>query len=250
MNEQLKKFYKDNAQVKSVSLSAETKAKVKTAIFANLKNEPQIVESVSWLENLKNLFTKSYVVIPLALILLVGGTTIVSADSIPGDILYPVKRKMENVRLYVAPTSESRSELEIEFSKKRIEESEKLRSRQMETNSVDTKNVPEDENSNNEDKDDKNDTSSVRTKEDKKNRPMDRVRQIQISADKDAKEALEKLEKFQRKFQEEKREQRSEKLKLEIEHYKKQQELIEEQRKEALQEDQDTESEEDNSNQD
>ncbi len=245
MNEQLKKFYKDNAQVKSVSLSADTKAKVKTAIFANLKNEPQIVESVSWLENLKNLFTKSYVVIPLALILLVGGTTIVSADSIPGDILYPVKRKMEDVRLYVAPTSESRSELEIEFSKKRIEESEKLRSRQMETNSVDTKNVPEDENSNNEDKDDKNDTSSVRTKEDKKNKPMERVRQIQISADKDAKEALEKLEKFQRKFQEEKREQRSEELKLEIEHYKKQQELIKEQRKEA-----DKEFEEDHSNQD
>jgi hypothetical protein len=253
MNEQLKKFYKDNAQVKSVSLSTEAKSKVKTAIFANLKNEPQIVEPVSLLENFRNLFLRSYVVIPLALILLVGGTTIVSADSIPGDILYPVKRKVEDVRLYVAPTNESRSELEIEFSKKRIEESEKLRSRQKKINKVEIKDTGEEEDAIdgvNEEKNNNNDNSSQRTKDDKKSQPEDRARQIQIRANKDAEEALERLEKFQRKFEEEKREERSEELKFEIEQYKKQQELIEEQRKEALQEDQDRESEEDNSNQD
>ena len=53
---------------------------------------------------------------------LLGGGTIASANSLPGDPLYPLKRASEQVQLALAFGSETKAELRDSFDKRRIEE--------------------------------------------------------------------------------------------------------------------------------
>ncbi len=121
MNEELKKFYSEHREV--TELSEAQSARVKEKVFARLgeavQDEPPIV---SLLEKLRRLFLHSYIVAPLVVILFVGGTAYASANSLPGDTLYPVKRGVENVRLFVAPTQDDKLQLQEEFAQKRLDE--------------------------------------------------------------------------------------------------------------------------------
>src|SRR4030042_5336663 len=55
-------------------------------------------------------------------ILFSGGLLITSAKSLPGDSLYPVKRAVEDIKVYLAPSDEIRHEYEDAYSQKRVEE--------------------------------------------------------------------------------------------------------------------------------
>jgi len=59
-----------------------------------------------------------------AAILLLGGTTAVSAGSLPEEPLYPLKLAVEDFQLAIAPRPETRSELELQFVSRRLEEVE------------------------------------------------------------------------------------------------------------------------------
>ncbi len=57
----------------------------------------------------------------LVLVMLAGGATYVSADSLPGDPLYAVKRTVERVRLAVV-AGEDEAALRVEFAERRVHE--------------------------------------------------------------------------------------------------------------------------------
>ena len=64
----------------------------------------------------------------LVVVLIVGGwgTVAASAQALPGDLLYPIKRADESLRLGLAPDEESRAQLRLDFSGRRIDEAIRL----------------------------------------------------------------------------------------------------------------------------
>jgi len=59
-------------------------------------------------------------------IFLSGGLFITSAKSLPGDSLYPVKRAVEDIKVYLAPSGEVRHEYEDGYQQQRVDEVDKL----------------------------------------------------------------------------------------------------------------------------
>ena len=127
MKDSLKQFYKEQSSTKSVQLSSDAKQRVKANVMMNLGkviDEPHPKTSF-W----SGFLLKSYVLTPIIILLFVSGATLVSANSIPGDVLYPVKRKAEDVRIFITPTESRKSELKTEFAKKRLHEFDELKKR-------------------------------------------------------------------------------------------------------------------------
>ncbi|HEX3100087.1 MAG TPA: DUF5667 domain-containing protein [Patescibacteria group bacterium] len=134
MKDELKQFYKNNpapnadqSEVQSsLILSEDAKQRVKDNIFSKLgaqvADELAVKPGFSWTK----IILRGYIVAPLVFVLLIAGTTVASANSLPGDALYPVKRQVENARLLIAPTEEAKLELQVNFAQKRLEEAEKL----------------------------------------------------------------------------------------------------------------------------
>lgn len=130
MNDSLKKFYSQYSPTQKVELTSTSKQKVKEAVFANLHKIKPAPESPAWKIHLNSFWLKSYTVVPLALLLMIAGSAFASADSLPGDVFYPVKRTVENLRIITAPTEENKQSLEVEFANKRLLELEKLQEAQ------------------------------------------------------------------------------------------------------------------------
>ena len=59
-------------------------------------------------------------------IFLSGGLLVTSAKSIPGDSLYPIKRAVEDIKVYLAPSGEVRHEYEDIYQRQRVDEVVKL----------------------------------------------------------------------------------------------------------------------------
>jgi hypothetical protein len=55
-----------------------------------------------------------------------GGLLTTSAKSLPGDSLYPVKRAVEDIKVYLAPSGELRHEYEDTYSQQRVDEVSQL----------------------------------------------------------------------------------------------------------------------------
>lgn len=62
----------------------------------------------------------------LVVLVLFWGLSTVSADSVPGDVLYPVKRATEQVRFALTFGPADRAELRLTFSEKRLKELSEL----------------------------------------------------------------------------------------------------------------------------
>jgi predicted RNA-binding protein with RPS1 domain len=60
------------------------------------------------------------------LILLSGGLVITSAESLPGDSLYPVKLAVEDITVYLVPSSEIKQKYEVNYSQQRVDEVNQL----------------------------------------------------------------------------------------------------------------------------
>lgn len=146
MNDKLKQFYKDNQE--QVSFSSEFKQRAKERIFTRLSDPLPEEKTSFWM--VVHVFTlKTYVVVPLVVLLFVFGTTVVSANSVPGDLLYPVKRKVETARVLFAPTQESKLNLQINFAEKRSRELEKVKEiKPVETRDIKNNDQVEKDNSN------------------------------------------------------------------------------------------------------
>ncbi len=67
----------------------------------------------------------------LAFLVFTGnGLIAASANALPGDALYPVKRTVEDVRLQLAPDPQAEAEIQEEITSRRVEETESLLSEQ------------------------------------------------------------------------------------------------------------------------
>lgn len=209
MRDSLKQFYNQHSTARAVSLSSESKQKVKLGLLANLANPENNImpepKGFPWI-NLKNLFVKSYVVIPLALLLLVGGSTIVSASSLPGDALYPLKRGVETVSVLIAPTEQAKTELKINYAKKRLAELEALNKR----------NSQQSESANPNNKGIQTNTTITNTNTVSTPNPTTPKSQIRIKAEEDANSAIDLLKTEQKKFQVNNREREAEDLEDQI----------------------------------
>ena len=72
-----------------------------------------------------NMFTvgrMSVAALALILILGTGGTTVAAQQARPGDVLFPVERALEEVRLALAVNDTSRAALQLEFAEERLAE--------------------------------------------------------------------------------------------------------------------------------
>lgn len=131
MKDLLKQFYKQNSSAKAISLSAESKQKIKANLMANL-NEPKIIlvekqnTGFSWV-SIRSFLFKTYVTVPLVLLFLVAGSAVASANALPGDTLYPLKRGVETVSVIIAPTQDAKTDLRVYYAKKRIAELDALK---------------------------------------------------------------------------------------------------------------------------
>ena len=68
----------------------------------------------------------SVVTVVIVVSMLGGGTAYASQSSLPGEVLYPVKTGTEDVRLLFAGDSSAKTELNVEFAAKRLEELSKV----------------------------------------------------------------------------------------------------------------------------
>jgi len=69
----------------------------------------------------------AYVLVALIVVSMVGGGTVYAAqDSLPGELLYSVKRGVEDVRLFFADGSAAKAELNLQFAQTRLEEMSRL----------------------------------------------------------------------------------------------------------------------------
>lgn len=132
MRDLLKKFYKDHSPAKSISLSADSKQRIKDKILMNLDLQIERAQAPDqgW-TNLKNFFLRSYIAVPLAIILMISGTAVVSANSLPGDALYPVKRSVEDARVLITVSPQAKENLKVEFARERLREIETLRTKKF-----------------------------------------------------------------------------------------------------------------------
>lgn len=64
---------------------------------------------------------------------LIGGTAFASDRAIPGDVLYPVKRATESLRLGLALTDQSRANLKAQFAGERINELKELKNESLQS---------------------------------------------------------------------------------------------------------------------
>lgn len=78
----------------------------------------------------QTIFMKKAVLVPIVLIVAILGTSTLGAyasqSALPGDLFYPVKLASERVQMVLAAGESKKAELHLKFSKKRLEEAEKL----------------------------------------------------------------------------------------------------------------------------
>ena len=97
------------------------KEQIKQQLLAALATETQHApERITWLER-RTAFMKYAIAILLGLSV-VGGTAFASTSSKPGDLLFPVKKATEQVRLSLAGSDEAKAQLQSQFAQERVTE--------------------------------------------------------------------------------------------------------------------------------
>jgi len=100
---------------------------IKSKLLANLPDRKQLVTKRGYprytLQNLKRRFAMSWIIIVTIILSLVsgGGVVYASGDSLPGDILYPIKTWVEDVCLAAASDVDDVG-LHFRFAETRVEE--------------------------------------------------------------------------------------------------------------------------------
>jgi len=129
MDSKLKNLYKQFSGQSSMALSANSKQQVKDRVFQKLTEQPgeETEPAVSlWDRIRQSVLMKSYILVPLVLLLFIASTAVASAQALPGDTLYQVKRQVEHARVFLASTAEAKLELELIFAEERLREFEKI----------------------------------------------------------------------------------------------------------------------------
>ncbi len=145
---------------KNAVLTVEQKEGLKQRIFAKL-NSPVIEEEAVKLPKTHRSiwFNLQYAAIPLVIVIFFVSTAFASANSLPGDKLYPVKLFIEDSQIKLAPTEQAKTQLQTKFAEVRLQEVTKL---QKQNNAI-KKDIPK--------------PKTQDTKEDENNDKQDRANQ-------------------------------------------------------------------------
>lgn len=236
MNDKLKQFYKNFSGKNQNALSLDAKQRVKNKVLQRLSEVPEeLPESVSmWSKLRHSMFMKSYVLAPLLLVLFVISATAVSANAVPGDVLYPIKRQVETARILLAPTPEAKLELELNFAEERIHELEKVQTlvnsgssnskevevTQEDTNNNQTRTFKKDSSDSKEAKND-SDTEDKELSNNSSEHNKSAVSDREVRARKQAEGALQFLKDTENQYKEKEDHKRAEDLNKKIEDYQK-----------------------------
>lgn len=121
---------------KKVALSQEEKERGRAALRAFIATNPvregifpRLMVWNSQRSIVKRLFLYPMPIVLIIALLLGGGATFAAEQSLPGDILYPVKINVnEGVRGLLAVSDDSEARLQADLAERRLEEAEKLAS--------------------------------------------------------------------------------------------------------------------------
>ena len=122
----MSKFEEIIKKAKEASLKSEEKSKMRAELFAFMKKAD--VREVQPARRIFRLFKP----IPafatfLIITMLAGGVSLASENSLPGDVLYPLKVSFnEEVRSALTLSGESKTDWEVRRAERRVEEAEKL----------------------------------------------------------------------------------------------------------------------------
>ena len=124
MEDELRPILETMQRAKSLSVPAIPEASIQRSRARVLKHAAEMRVSTPKPRRTRLMFTRFATSMALALVFLLGGTGIVGASSgaLPGDNLYPVKRRWEEVRLLFAFSPEGREELESKYEQERLNE--------------------------------------------------------------------------------------------------------------------------------
>ncbi|MBL8030796.1 MAG: hypothetical protein JNK33_00510 [Candidatus Doudnabacteria bacterium] len=115
-------FLKTHLHDHAHSLSAHSKAQLKSRILQNLRTTP-----MSHPEPTHRVWGFTYTRLAfatLSVVILLGGTAYTSSAATPGDVLYPIKRAMEDTRVKFASNPETKARLQVQFTEERLRELE------------------------------------------------------------------------------------------------------------------------------
>jgi hypothetical protein len=221
MDNPLKKFYNDRFRGDadfSMADQERLKAKIFDRLGETVSTAAEATTAGQWI-GWRRIFTRSYVIVPLVCVLFLTGTGIVSAKALPGDPLYVVKRKIEDARVFIAPSEEAKEELQVNFAEKRLEELEKLRGLEVSKEEVST----EDNNSKDAPKAERKD-SEDRGKQKNDNEDEERDRgnhedQRRARARQQAQEAYQFLQSVQQRWEQKGEERKSEEIHRRMENF-------------------------------
>jgi len=116
------------AKIKKETLNPDEKTKIYSALRNFVAENP--VRSIkspfyeSWF-----IFEQRMVVMPIAIVLvfvLTGGTVFAAKNSLPGDILYPIKMIRETMESFSAPDTKAKAQIEVSHAISRLQEVEQI----------------------------------------------------------------------------------------------------------------------------
>lgn len=114
---------------KSVHFPAEAKTRIKTSLVRTMELHPSKKRS-SVFSFMHQLLSGRTAIVAMALAVLViggAGTAYAANSTLPGDVLYPVKIRInEKLQVYLADSAEAKSELQLELIDRRMDEGVQL----------------------------------------------------------------------------------------------------------------------------
>ncbi len=116
-------------QIKKVSLSQDEKSKILHNLSVYADFHRAILSPSSLFSYFKNSNKKfAYVLASVIILILAGGTAVyASEDSLPGDLLYPIKTKVvEPIKVALATTPAAKADVEASLAVERLKEAETL----------------------------------------------------------------------------------------------------------------------------
>lgn len=135
------------ATLKDIKLSHSARKRIQTnlheyAAFHSVRVD-EANRSIGEVHNGASLFTLKFASMPFIILLAIiigGGTTLAAQNSVPGDILYPIKTGVnENIRGAIAMSADSEAKHQANLLEERLKEAQKLQAKGRLTEDIATK---------------------------------------------------------------------------------------------------------------
>ncbi|MDO8466621.1 MAG: DUF5667 domain-containing protein [bacterium] len=126
------KFNEIIKKAKEIRMKPEEKSDLRARLYAVAKGEAVMSEPVSRQANQRSVIFRFLKPMPMFASLMIallagGGVSFASENSLPGDILYPIKVGInEEIRAKITLSAEAKADWEVRRAERRLEEAEKL----------------------------------------------------------------------------------------------------------------------------